>query len=74
MCHGNNAASDGAGVFPDLRYTDRLHDIEDWNAVVLGGELASGGMVSFSGQLEESDSEAVLQYVISRANALLESQ
>ncbi|HDZ08416.1 PQQ-dependent dehydrogenase, methanol/ethanol family [Pseudohongiella sp.] len=74
VCHGNNAASDGAGVFPDLRYTDRLHDIEDWNAVVLEGELASGGMVSFSGQLEEADSEAVLQYVISRANALLDSQ
>jgi len=74
VCHGNNAASDGAGVFPDLRYTDRLHDIENWNAVVLGGELASGGMVSFAGQLEESDSEAILQYVILRANALLESQ
>lgn len=74
VCHGNNAASDGAGVFPDLRYTGRLHDIEDWNAVVLGGELASGGMVSFAGQLQEADSEAVLQYVISRANALLDSQ
>lgn len=74
VCHGNNAASDGAGVFPDLRYTERLHDIEDWNSVVLGGELASGGMVSFAGQLEESDSEAVLQYVISRANALLDAQ
>ena len=74
VCHGNNAASDGAGVFPDLRYTDRLHDIENWNVVVLGGELASGGMVSFAGQLEESDSEAILQYVILRANALLESQ
>tara|TARA_R110002072_G_scaffold4663_7_gene32612 strand:- start:64378 stop:66555 length:2178 start_codon:yes stop_codon:yes gene_type:complete len=70
VCHGNNAASDGAGVFPDLRYSERLHSLENWNSVVLGGELASGGMVSFSGQLEESDSAAVLQYVISRAIAL----
>lgn len=70
VCHGANAASDGAGVFPDLRYSERLHGLDDWNAVVLEGELASGGMVSFAGQMTESDSEAVLQYVISRAVAL----
>ncbi|ALO46005.1 PQQ-dependent dehydrogenase, methanol/ethanol family [Pseudohongiella spirulinae] len=70
VCHGANAVSDGAGVFPDLRYADRLHDLDAWNAVVLEGELASSGMVAFDGQLEESDSEAVLQYVISRAIAL----
>jgi quinohemoprotein ethanol dehydrogenase len=70
VCHGNNAASDGAGVFPDLRYSERLHDLDAWNSVVLEGELASGGMVAFDGQLEESDSAAVLQYVISRAIAL----
>ena len=70
VCHGANAVSDGAGVFPDLRYSERLHDIEAWDAVVLEGELASGGMVSFAGQLSQSDSEAVLQYVISRAVAL----
>jgi len=69
VCHGNNAASDGAGVFPDLRYSDLLHSLDAWNAVVLEGELASGGMVAFDGQLEESDSAAVLQYVISRAIA-----
>ena len=70
VCHGANAASDGAGVFPDLRYSERLHSLDEWNAVVLEGELASGGMVSFAGQMTESDSEAVLQYVISRAVAL----
>lgn len=70
VCHGNNAASDGAGVFPDLRYSELLHSLDAWNAVVLEGELASGGMVAFDGQLEESDSAAVLQYVISRAIAL----
>jgi quinohemoprotein ethanol dehydrogenase len=70
VCHGNNAASDGAGVFPDLRYSARLHNLEAWDAVVLRGELAGGGMVSFAGQLEESDSAAILQYVISRAIAL----
>lgn len=70
VCHGNNAASDGAGVFPDLRYSERLHDLEEWDAVVLEGELADGGMVSFAGQLEPSDSAAVRQYVISRAIAL----
>jgi quinohemoprotein ethanol dehydrogenase len=69
VCHGNNAASDGAGVFPDLRYSELLHDLAAWNAVVLDGELASAGMVAFDGQLEESDSAAVLQYVISRAIA-----
>jgi quinohemoprotein ethanol dehydrogenase len=70
VCHGNNAASDGAGVFPDLRYSDLLHNLDAWNAVVLEGELASSGMVAFDGQLEQSDSAAVLQYVISRAVAL----
>ena len=70
VCHGANAVSDGAGVFPDLRYSDRLHDLDAWNAVVLEGELAGSGMVAFDGQLEQSDSEAVLQYVISRAIAL----
>jgi mono/diheme cytochrome c family protein len=72
VCHGNNAASDGAGVFPDLRYSARLHNLDAWNAVVLRGELAAGGMVAFDGQLSESDTEAVLQYVISRAVALAE--
>lgn len=72
VCHGNNAASDGAGVFPDLRYSARLHSLDAWNSVVLGGELAAGGMVSFEGQLTPSDTEAILQYVIGRAVALAE--
>jgi quinohemoprotein ethanol dehydrogenase len=49
-----------------------LHNLDAWNAVVLRGELAAGGMVAFDGQLSESDTEAVLQYVISRAVALAE--
>jgi mono/diheme cytochrome c family protein len=72
VCHGNNAASDGAGVFPDLRYSTRLHNLDSWNSVILRGELAAGGMVAFDGQLSESDTEAMLQYVISRAVALAE--
>jgi mono/diheme cytochrome c family protein len=70
VCHGDSAESDGAGVFPDLRYSERLQDLEAWNSVVLGGELSGGGMVSFAEQLEPSDAAAVRQYVISRAIAL----
>jgi len=70
VCHGDSAESDGAGVFPDLRYSERLQDLDAWNSVVLEGELSDGGMVSFAEQMEPSDAAAVRQYVISRAIAL----
>jgi mono/diheme cytochrome c family protein len=65
-CHGANAAADKS--IPDLRYSSLLRSLSDWNAVVLGGERANKGMVSFRTVLEREDAENIFQYVISQAN------
>ncbi|MGD2132397.1 MAG: PQQ-dependent dehydrogenase, methanol/ethanol family [Maricaulaceae bacterium] len=67
VCHGPDAVS--GGTFPDLRQSQRLFDEAAWNAVVVGGELAGNGMVSFEAVLDDGESEAIMAYVIDRANA-----
>ena len=41
---------------------------------MVGGELASRGMVSFDSSLEDADAEAIRQYVIAQAHIALEAQ
>jgi PQQ-dependent dehydrogenase (methanol/ethanol family) len=65
-CHGARVIS--MTTAPDLRYSPALHSAQRWNAVVLGGLLRDRGMASFDPVLEEGESEAILAYVISRAN------
>ena len=65
-CHGDNAVS--VKSIPDLRYTTLLHDANAWNEVVLAGVRREKGMVSFRGQLADGEAEAIMAYVISRAN------
>ena len=69
VCHGPAAVSASRETFPDLRYSQRLYSQEMFDSVVLGGELESGGMVSFEGTLQASDPDAIRHYIISRANA-----
>jgi quinohemoprotein ethanol dehydrogenase len=65
-CHGANAVADKTA--PDLRLTTLLRSKADWDAVVLGGSRAAGGMASFKAILADGDSENILHYVVSRAN------
>lgn len=73
VCHGPGAVSASVGTFPDLRYSQRLFSAEAFNSVVIGGELVSGGMVSFADSLEATDPDAIRHYIIARANADKES-
>ncbi len=74
VCHGPEGISESGTTFPDLRYSNRLDSQEAWNAVVLEGELADNGMVSFAGQLSEDDADAVRHYIIDRARAAMETE
>ena len=65
-CHGPGAVSSGTN--PDLRFSGIKHHSESFEAVVLGGVLASSGMVSFSSVLSQREAESVRQYLIKRAN------
>ena len=67
VCHGFYAQSEG--VVPDLRIVP--HGIwENYDAIVLGGALASGGMASFKDILSKDDVGAIRSYVLSQAHAL----
>ena len=68
------AVSASVGTFPDLRYSPRIQTLEAFEAVVIDGELTSGGMVSFDSSLEDADADAIRQYVIAQAHIALEAQ
>jgi quinohemoprotein ethanol dehydrogenase len=68
VCHGPTAVSPDVGTFPDLRHSPRIHGDKPWASVVMEGELASKGMVSFAPSISASDAEAIRHYVISRAH------
>ncbi len=62
-CHGINAV---AGPVPDLRYaTKGVHD--KFEAIVLGGALASLGMPSFKKILTPAQVRSIQAYILSRA-------
>lgn len=70
-CHGD--AMRTGGLTPDLRYsTSAVHDI--WQDIVRGGALEARGMVSFARFVDESDAEAIRQYVLMEANRLYRQQ
>ncbi|MCW8194811.1 PQQ-dependent dehydrogenase, methanol/ethanol family [Proteobacteria bacterium 005FR1] len=68
VCHGPTAVSPDVGTFPDLRHSPRIGSNEAWASVVMKGELAEQGMVSFAPSISDSDADAIRHYVISRAN------
>jgi PQQ-dependent dehydrogenase (methanol/ethanol family) len=71
VCHGFYAQSEG--VVPDLRTAPRgIWD--NYDAIVLGGALADGGMASFKDTLSKDDVAAIHAYVLSQAHALWDAQ
>jgi len=64
-CHGDVAVS--GGVLPDLRRSSALAE-DAWFDIVLGGDLQSQGMVSFSKELSRDDAVGIRSYVIFRRN------
>jgi quinohemoprotein ethanol dehydrogenase len=67
-CHGANAVPAAGAVAPDLRYSGLLPIRNGWNPVVRGGELATRGMPAFGSMLNEETTDAILAYIIKRAN------
>ena len=71
MCHGDRAVS--ATSVPDLRYmTAETH--EQWDGIVLGGLRWQQGMVGFSENMTQEDSNAVHAYIIKRAHDLVNGE
>jgi quinohemoprotein ethanol dehydrogenase len=66
-CHGDRGQTRGAN-FPDLTRTPLLHSQEGFNVIVLGGALASRGMASFAPALTPTDTQAIREFIIKRAN------
>ncbi|HEY3951183.1 PQQ-dependent dehydrogenase, methanol/ethanol family [Phenylobacterium sp.] len=65
-CHGAGGVADKS--IPDLRYSPALRNLRNWNAIVIDGERASKGMVSFKTVLAEGQAEAIYHYIVSQAN------
>ena len=66
VCHGELALS--SGVLPDLRWSAVSANADAWNGIVLGGSLASRGMVSFAEHLDPAGAEAIRAYVVKQAH------
>jgi quinohemoprotein ethanol dehydrogenase len=69
VCHGSNGISLRPDTYPDLRRSSRMISEDEWNSVVLEGELLDNGMISFANILENGEAEAIRSYIISLANA-----
>jgi len=68
VCHGPSAVPGAGSVGPDLRYSGLLPIRNGWNPVVRNGELATRGMPGFGPALNEETTDAILAYIIKRAN------
>jgi mono/diheme cytochrome c family protein len=61
-CHGINAV---AGALPDLRYSKQLDNLE---AIVLGGSRAAAGMPSFAKTLKVEQLRTIREYIVARTH------
>ena len=68
-CHGENGQTRGS-TFPDLTRSPMLHSQEGFDTVVLQGALAERGMASFAEALTPADTQAILAYIVARANEI----
>ena len=68
VCHGALAAS--SGVLPDLRWSAITGNAEAWKGVVIDGNLAANGMVSFAEFVTPEEAEAIRAYVLAQAHAV----
>ena len=67
VCHGPLAVS--SGVLPDLRWSAISGNKDAWSGVVLEGNLAANGMVSFAEYITPDEAEAIRAYVLTQAHA-----
>ena len=72
VCHGSLAIS--SGILPDLRWSQISGNATAWNGIVLEGNLAENGMVSFADYLSEDESEAIRAYVTHRGHETLANE
>jgi quinohemoprotein ethanol dehydrogenase len=68
MCHGRNTVPAAGATAPDLRYSALIKSTEQFNRVVVDGERVSRGMPGFKAMLREGEADAILHYIIKRAN------
>jgi mono/diheme cytochrome c family protein len=68
VCHGGAAVPAAGATAPDLRYSSLLPFRNLWNGPVRNGERATRGMPGFATMLDDETTDAVLAYVIKRAN------
>jgi quinohemoprotein ethanol dehydrogenase len=68
VCHGPKAVPGAGSIAPDLRYSGLLPIRNGWNPTVRDGERATRGMPAFGQALTIQTTDAILAYVIKRAN------
>jgi quinohemoprotein ethanol dehydrogenase len=72
LCHGMQLEVEAGGTVPDLRYLPpAIHD--EWNRIVIDGELSKAGMPSFKGALSADDAQAIRAFVLDQAWKLYRS-
>lgn len=67
ICHGSKGVARLGGTVPDLRYVTQ-ETLALWDAIVVGGAKASGGMPAVGVTAEQS--QAVRAYIINQAQSL----
>ncbi len=68
VCHGAQSVPAAGSIAPDLRYSALLNARGGWNGAVREGDRAQRGMPGFKATLTEEQTDAILAYVIKRAN------
>jgi glucose dehydrogenase/mono/diheme cytochrome c family protein len=68
VCHGATSVPAAGSIAPDLRYSGLLPFRQQWNGAVREGDRAQRGMPGFKATLTEEQTDAILAYVIKRAN------
>ncbi len=68
VCHGATAIPGAGSIAPDLRYSGLLPIRNGWNPTVRDGDRAQRGMPGFGARLSQETTDAILAYVIKRAN------
>jgi mono/diheme cytochrome c family protein len=68
VCHGPDAVPGAGSIGPDLRYSGLLPIRNGWNPTVRDGDRATRGMPGFAETLSVETTDAILAYVIKRAN------
>jgi PQQ-dependent dehydrogenase (methanol/ethanol family) len=68
VCHGPSAVPGAGSIGPDLRYSGLLPIRNGWNPTVREGDRATRGMPGFAASLSQETTDAILAYIIKRAN------